>query len=81
MINSGSLNNSLGGSQIDEDQDFYILEELGQVSLKGDRSYIYYWIDPKIFNNENMKYSTYLRKYVDLEGFSSLEGMYSSLAD
>ena len=28
-----------------------------------------------------MKYSTYLRKSIDLEGFSSIEGMYNALAE
>lgn len=28
-----------------------------------------------------MKYSTYLRKAIDLEGFSSIEGMYNALAE
>lgn len=68
-------------TQQEEDDDFYILEEINKLSLKGNRSYLYYWVDPKIFNNENMKYSTYLRKSIDIKGFSSIEGMYNDLAE
>ena len=37
--------------EVEEEDDFYILEEINKLSFKGNRNYIYYWIDPKIFNN------------------------------
>ena len=36
---------------------------------------MYFWVDPKIFSSENQKYETFLKKYLHLESFSSVEGL------
>lgn len=61
--------------------DIYMLEDVKGISLKQSKQYMYYWIDPKIHNNENMKYKTYLKKSIHIDGFTSCQGMYTSIAE
>ena len=52
-----------------------------EVTLQPKNRQLYYWIDPKIFNSENQKYETYLKKYLELDTFSSVEGLNNTVSD
>lgn len=68
-----AVNNSPPAST--EWEDHYITENLSSISLRNKTSYLYFWVDPKIYNSENAKYERYLGQYFELEGLSSVESL------
>ncbi len=69
-------------SSSEDDEDIYILENLTNIALKGQRKQKYFWVDPKIFNGENQKYLNFLEKNVDIEGYSSVtDGLMKELSN
>lgn len=48
------------------EEDIYILEDLNKISLQPSDHQLYFWVDPKIFNSENQKYESFLKKHMDL---------------
>lgn len=68
-----SASEKLGGNTGDDD--YYIVENLENISFKNKNSSMFFWVDPKIYNSENKKYEKYLNKFFDIEGLSSVESL------
>lgn len=55
------------------------MDDPKRISLKDITGNVYYWVDPKFYSPDNMKYYEFLKEFYEIKGFTSVDGMYMEL--